>query len=106
MTPLQQRIQAAESGSWGESPNADLPPPKVPKRLRLFGLAGVRDPDHPCDDFSPGDPRGRCMTDGHYMCRECEHADLCEGCGHIEARCECPPEDVTRPIETDPSPNE
>jgi hypothetical protein len=36
-----------------------------------------RDLDLPCPsrDFEPGEPQGRCMTDGHYMCRECVHAD-------------------------------
>jgi hypothetical protein len=104
VTTLRRRIEAAAAGSWGESPNADLPPPKVPKRLRLFGQAGVRDPDHPCDDFSPGEPRGQCMTDGHYMCLECEHAELCDGCGHIEARCKC--RHFTRPTDFDPAPSE
>ena len=92
MTALD-RIKAAEaSRSWGESPFADLPQRKVVVRLRVFGRAGDRDPDAPCDDFTPGEPNGSCSTDGHYMCLECEHADLCEGCGNIEARCECPPE--------------
>jgi len=35
-----------------------------------------RDVDYPCPsrDFEPGEPRGDCDTDGHYMCRECVHA--------------------------------
>ena len=95
------RIEAAERGSWGESPNADLPQPKQVVRLRVFGRAGDRDPDAICDDFTPvpsgeavGD--GRCSTDGHYLCRECEHVELCEGCRQIEARCECPREELRR----------
>jgi hypothetical protein len=86
---LAERIKSAEAGSWGESPNADLPQPKMVVRLRVFGRAGDRDPDAVCDDFTPGVPNGRCSTDGHYMCLECEHAELCEGCKKIEARCEC-----------------
>lgn len=36
-----------------------------------------RDVDFPCPerDFKPGKPAGNCWTDGHYMCRECAHAD-------------------------------
>ena len=36
-----------------------------------------RDADLPCPSraFEPGLPAGTCETDGHYMCRECEHAD-------------------------------
>jgi len=41
------------------------------------GVAGVRDVDHPCEVFSPGEPRGvklpSCRGDGHYICQECEH---------------------------------
>lgn len=91
MLTTRQRIEAAERGSWGESPTADLPRSKVTVRLRLFGQAGVRDPETPCDCFVPGEPSGQCKTDGHYMCLECEHAEVCE-CGQIEARCECPDE--------------
>jgi hypothetical protein len=32
---------------------------------------------------------GDCGTDGHYMCHECERAQICERCGEIDARCEC-----------------
>lgn len=48
---------------------------------RMIGLSGLesheRDIDAPCPsrDFEPGDPDGDCETDGHYMCRECAHAD-------------------------------
>ncbi|MBP7292429.1 MAG: hypothetical protein KBB21_37720, partial [Nannocystaceae bacterium] len=36
------------------------------------GTPGVRDPDHPCDMFSPGKPtNGGCQGDGHYLCGEC-----------------------------------
>lgn len=36
-----------------------------------------RDVDYPCPSraFEPGSPQGTCETDGHYMCRECVHAD-------------------------------
>jgi len=92
VTALRERLAAAERGSWGESPNADLPAPKIVVRLRVFGRAGDRDPDAICDDFAPsgeasGD--GHCSTDGHYLCRECEHVKLCQGCRQIEAQCEC-----------------
>lgn len=36
------------------------------------GIAGQRDPDHPCDVFLPGAPSGSCYGDGHYLCNECE----------------------------------
>lgn len=38
-----------------------------------FGQVGVRDPENPCDEFDAGgySGRGRCMSDGHYMCTEC-----------------------------------
>jgi hypothetical protein len=36
------------------------------------GTPGVRDPDHPCDMFSPGKPtNGGCQGDGHHLCGEC-----------------------------------
>lgn len=37
----------------------------------------TRDVDNPCDAYEPGEPEpsGHCMTDGHYMCRECTKAD-------------------------------
>jgi len=39
-----------------------------------FGKPGIRDSDHPCSGFEPGDPgTGSCDTDGHYMCLECKH---------------------------------
>lgn len=43
----------------------------------IVGMAGVRDPDAPCDAFDPlpeGEHptgEGGCMSDGHYMCAEC-----------------------------------
>jgi hypothetical protein len=58
-------------------------------RRAVFGAPGVRDPEHPCDEFDPGEPDGHCGTDGHYMCTECRHADLCERCNESEMRCEC-----------------
>ncbi len=44
-------------------------------RPGLFGEAGVRDPDHTCEDFTATgyDGTGRCSSDGHYMCTECHH---------------------------------
>lgn len=94
MTAQRERIEAAERGSWGESPNADLPRPKAVVRLRVYGGAGVRDPDAVCEDFAPvasgeaaGD--GHCSTDGHHLCRKCEDVELCEECRQIEAQCEC-----------------
>lgn len=39
------------------------------------GTPFVRDPDHPCYVFDPGEPAGDCMTDGHYICAECRHLD-------------------------------
>lgn len=89
------RIREAEAGSWGESPNVDLPAPKmsaqVRRHLALFGAPGIRDPDAPCPsrEFTRGSPSGECRTDSHYMCRECVHAWFCNGCGQIEDQCEC-----------------
>jgi hypothetical protein len=60
------------------------------RRPGRVGDPGVRDPDAPCTEFEPGEPAGRCETDGHYMCRECVHGRFCETCEQIEARCECP----------------
>jgi len=33
-----------------------------------------RDPEHPCECFTPGEPGifGNCYGDGHYLCLECE----------------------------------
>lgn len=42
---------------------------------RRWVLDHRRDPDADCDDFEPGLPAGDCMTDGHYMCRECRERD-------------------------------
>ena len=36
------------------------------------GTPGVRDPNNPCDMFSPGKPtNGGCQGDGHYLCAGC-----------------------------------
>jgi hypothetical protein len=43
------------------------------------GAPGVRDPEHPCDQYDPtpseigahGECEGECETDGHYLCRGC-----------------------------------
>lgn len=47
------------------------------------GTPGIRDIDHPCMNFDPTpmdlEKRpfgGTCRTDGHYICRECNHLDL------------------------------
>ncbi len=38
----------------------------------FIGVAGVRDPEHPCGEFSPGTPtNGGCEGDGHYLCQRC-----------------------------------
>jgi hypothetical protein len=39
----------------------------------LVGTAGVRDPESVCEAFDGEgyDGRGRCMSDGHYLCTEC-----------------------------------
>jgi len=44
----------------------------------FIGAAGVRDPEYPCGEFSPGTPtNGRCDGDGHYLCRNCVlHAEV------------------------------
>jgi hypothetical protein len=57
----------------------------------FVGMAGIRDPDALCEAFRPGEPgKGRCDTDGHYMCEECaeislrelrRRRELCEECG-------------------------
>lgn len=38
-----------------------------------FGTVGVRDPDNQCEGFDGlgYSGRGNCMSDGHYMCKEC-----------------------------------
>lgn len=40
-----------------------------------IGMPGVRDPEYPCELFDGKgyDGRGRCHSDGHYMCTECSH---------------------------------
>ena len=37
----------------------------------VWGVAGIRDRDHPCELFSPGEPAGDCEGDGHCLCRGC-----------------------------------
>lgn len=77
---------------------APEPKPGIPARcgtlfcplgpVNWFGHPGVRDPEFPCAGFEPGEPAAVpfagvvCMTDGHYMCRECVHGPPpCKGCG-------------------------
>lgn len=66
-----------------------------------FGVAGVRDPDLPCDAFAPGTPDAgnRCDGDGHYLCWECSELRLCDGgCGQRPMCCAClDPENEVRP---------
>lgn len=45
--------------------------------MKPVGIPGNRDPQHPCEAYSPrpqmdGD-WGDCQTDGHYLCQECCH---------------------------------
>lgn len=55
-----------------------------------IGQAGLRDTEHPCTEFLPGTPAGRCQSDGHYLCGECEHREVgCTICGMHRVRCEC-----------------
>lgn len=56
----------------------------------VVGMPGVRDPEHPCEAFSPGKPGGTCLTDGHYLCDECAERKTCEtGCGERPMHCTC-----------------
>jgi hypothetical protein len=32
-----------------------------------------RDPNHPCAEYTAGEPDGRCESDGHYLCAGCIH---------------------------------
>jgi len=52
---------------------------------------GVRDPEFPCTDFTPGTPTtaGVCETDGHYMCDGCVYRATAPCCGQRPAHCEC-----------------
>jgi len=37
-----------------------------------YGAPGVRDPEHRCDMYSPGQPtKGGCQGDGHHLCAGC-----------------------------------
>lgn len=31
------------------------------------------DDDCPTQDYSPGEPNGKCWSDGHYECNGCQH---------------------------------
>lgn len=31
------------------------------------------DPDNGCNEFTSGIPNGHCMSDGHFMCKNCKH---------------------------------
>lgn len=60
----------------------------------IMGMPGVRDPEYPCEGFSPGEPErhgwGACETDGHYMCDECTERASCDcGCGNRPSQCAC-----------------
>lgn len=37
------------------------------------GLPGIRDQNSACKEYLPGEPRGECCGDGHYLCLECEN---------------------------------
>lgn len=41
----------------------------------LVGTPGIRDVDHPCEEYDGKgyDGRGRCDSDGHYECVNCSH---------------------------------
>jgi hypothetical protein len=57
----------------GTMPGSGIPLPHPP------GTPGVRDPDHPCDMFSPGKPtNGGCQGDGHYLCGKCALLEMRE----------------------------
>lgn len=64
----------------------------------VFGMPRVRDPDHPCDQFEPGDPSvtNSCQGDGHYMCLECGLMLVCF-CGNRHENCTCPIDDSQPP---------
>jgi len=53
---------AIERGEWVSASEGTRHP---------FGTPGVRDEDHPCDQYAPGKPAGSCYGDGHALCREC-----------------------------------
>jgi hypothetical protein len=56
----------------------------------LIGTPGVRDPEAPCEQFSPGRNAGLCETDGHYLCDECsECVPRCFNCKRVPRYCEC-----------------
>jgi hypothetical protein len=46
-----------------------------PTRKPPVGIPGMRDPNSPCEAFTPrqkyNDDWSDCQTDGHYLCREC-----------------------------------
>lgn len=51
----------------------------IPVELRSCptGIDWVRKgrPDGHCEPYDTGVPSGDCMTDGHYLCARCRHAD-------------------------------
>lgn len=56
--------------------------------VKPVGVPGNRDPDHPCESYAPR-PRqfgdwDDCLTDGHYLCRECCHRDTERGPESVE----------------------
>jgi hypothetical protein len=50
-----------------------------PAGRKPVGVPGNRDPDDPCACYEPRRPRlgdfQDCLSDGHYLCRECCHLD-------------------------------
>lgn len=62
-----------------------------------IGMPGVRDPESPCELFTPGEPSSTsgCDSDGHYICEECLHLKVCPDCGVRSVQCECVDDVVT-----------
>lgn len=62
----------------------------------VVGQPGIRDPEHPCAHFVPGEPShiNECEGDSHYMCKECLHLLVCDICGERPIQCECSDEVV------------
>lgn len=48
-----------------------------PGGRKPVGVPGNRDPDNPCEHYAPRrlmpGEWNDCMSDGHYLCRECCH---------------------------------
>lgn len=50
-----------------------------PQTKKPVGVPGNRDPEFPCESYSPRPIKpgdwGNCEGDGHYLCHECCHFD-------------------------------